>query len=547
MAKNSILSIYIGLDSAFDATANGTHFSNTISTTIVPSATSNSTITGGRSNNDANNNRSNNNRSNNNSANSNNPNNNKPQLERKLLEQNLTIKKDAKVTAINVNFTTTGFADVFSKAIAENLNAGAGKVMAILGNVLEGVKVERTIPQGFFSVKELRGIEYVGYIIEKEVLIRGLGIWKKIDEYKILGASNQTFLDSRVVYGEIYRYRIKSIFRTTKKIVQKETIASDEILSNKISAEVDKNLDSFLKSNLLSSLNSLKPNIEVLLFDNYFAAYDGKQVRVYQKVAGTDNTVLFGQASVSNSQNERRNQDSHIQISQVKKVKETITYKSVYYESIISREWTYVETYENTPPPAPECLKINPNTLSNQIFISWLKPSNSQRDISAFRIYRRENLGEAWNLIKEVGELDINGDGIPDRTSIINNSPNMYIDKDVVLNKKYIYALTSVDIHNIESFLSVQIQAGLNPNFAVEKEEINLKWISGGGAKLDEVSFVYKKFLDRDEQLVAKSNIKITPNSHLKDAVKNFIIKVKSLDTHEVKEYVLRLINTKIG
>jgi hypothetical protein len=93
-----------------------------------------------------------------------------------------------------------------------------------LASSLADIKVERKISQGFYSVKELRGIEYVGYIIEKEVLIRGTEKWKKIDEYRIIGADVDTYLDSRVIYGEMYRYRIKSVIRSTKKEVTVHTL-----------------------------------------------------------------------------------------------------------------------------------------------------------------------------------------------------------------------------------------------------------------------------------------------------------------------------------
>lgn len=63
------------------------------------------------------------------------------------------------------------------------------------------------------------------------------------------------------------------------------------------------------------------------------------------------------------------------------------------------------------------------------------------------------------------------------------------------------------------------------------------------GAKLDEVIFVFKKFLNRPEQIIAKNNIIITPHSHFGESSKKFIIKVKSLDTHRVSEYVVNIVN----
>lgn len=150
-----------------------------------------------------------------------------------------------------------------------------------------------------------------------------------------------------------------------------------------------------------------------------------------------------------------------------------------------SKDWTYVDIYENEPPPPPTSIHVQPQTLNKKIFISWLKPSNSQRDIKSYRIWRRNALGQPWTLLKEILELDINSDGYLDVNTnsafyvrSTKNLKNFFIDANVSMGNKYIYALTCVDIHGIQSFMSTQIQAELNPKFNIEKQERAVKWIS---------------------------------------------------------------------
>ncbi len=208
-------------------------------------------------------------------------------------------------------------------------------------------------------------------------------------------------------------------------------------------------------------------------------------------------------------------------------------YKSFYYESYPSNNWIYIDATEDVPPPPPESISIVPCTPKRQIMITWLMPPNSQRDIGGpqggFRLYRRERIGQRWRLL-----------------GIFKENENIYIDKQVRVNRKYIYALTSVDAHGFESFLSTQIQAQLNPNFELEQKEKLLKWISGSGVKPKEKDVVLKKFAERPPPIIAKRSLFIQPTREFNDVSKNLVIKVTSLDTHEQKEFKIDLRNINI-
>lgn len=469
-----------------------------------------------------------------------------------------TLHYTSPASSIRATFPNRSFSEVFLNSAITQLSGAQRTSLGVLADVVSDIKLTRDMPAGFDSIKELAGAQYVGYIIDKERLNRKTGEWIRTDEYRLIGAESNTFLDSRVAYGEIYRYRLKTVVRVTKREIVTETVKNNSLqnaetlIKQRLNEEIAKNKEFFLNANSIinKGLNpkakAQKP-IEIKLFADFVARFSNDKIEIFQTTAPTSTNSRTAQNSkITHLNILGRSFNVYLPIINTTITTQREVYKSHYYESLPSLDWTYVDIYEDVPPPPPEAIKITPNTLSNQILISWLKPSNSQRDIQAYRLYRRNAFTQPWTLLKEVKELDVNSDGIPDGPVVLANSSNLYIDKNISLNQSYIYAISCVDIHGIESFLSIQVQAQLNSNFALEKEEKPLKWISGSGAKLNETDFVYKKFLNRTEQIVAKKNIRISPNTKFNETRRDFLIKVKSLDTHQVKEYKLTIINEKV-
>lgn len=402
-------------------------------------------------------------------------------------------------------------------------------------------------PKWFESLPEFVGVEYVGYGIDKERLNRATKQWERIEQYRVAGADFNTFLDTRVAYGELYRYRIKTILRFTKKEVSQIRIFNNpedfqKLISRRLQEAINNNSELFTNADVFTGIEG---EMIVPLFGDYKAKFSGDKIEIFkqntpQVLPSRKKSVISADFSYNG-----KNFKVTVPIANTTTLIQDVRYKSYYYESYPSKKWTYVDAFETTPPPPPESINIFPNSLNKKIIISWLRPSNSQRDIAEYRLYRRSSVGEKWNLVYNIKELDVNSDGIPDANVLRQNSSNYYEDNDVTFGEKYIYALTCVDIHGIESFLSAQIQAELNANFKLEKEEKLLKWISGSGARLDQVNFIYKKFLKRNEKLIAKKNFAITVNTKFQETNKNFIIRVTSLDTHDKKEYKLTLNNVK--
>jgi hypothetical protein len=458
---------------------------------------------------------------------------------------------------VNIVFPNKSFSKIILSSSISDMSGTSLNSLSLFAQSLSDISIDRSEPTTFNSIQELQGIEYVGYIIDKERLNRNTSEWVRIDEYRIIGADADSFIDTRVAFGECYRYRISSILRFTQQIVTTSSIVNTAIhnlpMNNQknILEAINNNQQIFNSSSLftshgISNKNVPKNNYIFNLDKNTYAKITNDQIQIFQSgtniapsgrssknIKITDPKILTDNANVRSPQNG-------------KLTTTTVTYQSSYYQSLVSKNWTYVDVVENVLPNAPQGVKIVPNTLKNTITLYWLAPEDDQRDIKSYRIYRREKIGDPWNRIAEINDIDIGNLGTPDFNVIKNNIANLFVDKNVNVNKSYIYAMTSYTVHGIESFLSTQIGCQLNPKFKLEMQEKPLTFVSGEGAALNELNFVYKKFTTVDEQLIAKNSVTITPNTHFKDVSKDFLLRFTSLDNHAKLEYVLTIQNNKI-
>ena len=339
---------------------------------------------------------------------------------------------------VNTTFSHEGFSALFSNANNLSLSVPNPGIFSLIARALPSISQEIHEPITVPSIPELVGIEYLGYVIEKERFDPNTRDWIKIDEYRLIGTNSNTFRDTRIAYGFTYRYRMKTVLKLT---VKKEVPSLD---------------------------GSPDLNFE------------------------------------------------HV---------------SLYFESYPRKKWTIVDVLETLPPPYPQTIKVVADSLKRQVTIFWLKPpSRAAGDIKFYNVYKRNEVGQAWYPV----------------ASNLREKDTLFIDRNVGFNTKYIYAITTVDVHGTESFLSAQLSAELNSNIAIEKKEKDIKWVSGGGARVDEPYLVLKKFNERKEKIVAMNTLSIRPNTKFKEQTKDFIIKVKSLDTHEEYELKVTLKNSDI-
>ena len=334
---------------------------------------------------------------------------------------------------ILVNFTPTGLA----KIVSQNMDTifANKEELRFVANALRDIKIKSEEPIGFKSIPELVGLDYMGYIIEKERLDDTTNKWIKIDEYKIIGPDANIFKDTRLAFGNTYRYRIRSVSRYT---VKKRSLG-----------------------------------------------FFGSPSRDY--------------------------------------------YTSFYYEGRNS-DWFYMDTQDSVLPKYPEAIDIMVNSYEKLIRINWLKPLDRENLIVSYNVYRREKIGDRW-----------------EKLAILDKKDNLFTDTKIEVGKKYIYCLSSNNLHGFESFLSLQIQVELNGNIKIEKKEKPLVFISGPGLKPSEIFDTIKSFTRRVENIIARKNISISPAKELDEDEKILLLKIKSLDTHETQELRVVLKNLNIG
>jgi len=131
---------------------------------------------------------------------------------------------------------------------------------------------------------------------------------------------------------------------------------------------------------------------------------------------------------------------------------------------------TISSAVDTTPPPPPQDLSFN---LTNQgLEISWSLPFNTQRDISKFRVFKRNNKNEPFTLLKQIDFGGIREKNIP---SFLNETPTNVDGRPIMKTfctdgtfnetSSTIYAVTCVDVHDLTSNYSEQIRVKINPVF----------------------------------------------------------------------------------
>jgi hypothetical protein len=452
-----------------------------------------------------------------------------------------------------VNFSLTGFAKTFRSDNSLSPFTPERTALIKFSHFLANQKISVENPTTFVTVPEFRGLDYVGYIIEKERLNKVNGTWDRIEEFRIIGSSAVSYKDSRVAYGEVYRYRIRSILKhttykqsssaTNNEIVQeliyiseqqiRESLELNSYLFNRLTAD---GASAFGKGSTPTIPVKLGSNISVKLdpnnppkfrFDLKDVEQQKKLISLYGYMDELQTTLasagVFSDQALATVKNKFK--ELGVDVPEQPKV-----YASEYLVSYPSRNWQYVTITEKVLPPPPSTIKVVPCSPKKSIMLYWIAPVNDQRDLASFNLYRRTKVGEAWTLLWKDFPLN----------------KIMYTDTDVEFGKKYIYALTTRDKHGYESFLSSQIQAELNSSFEFEKIENPLYWISGPGVRPEEINMIFKKFYDEPEQLIAKEKIKITASKTYDEDDTKLIIKLKSLDTHETQELVVYLNNKNV-
>lgn len=153
---------------------------------------------------------------------------------------------------------------------------------------------------------------------------------------------------------------------------------------------------------------------------------------------------------------------------------------------IASRPSTFssVLTEEYIPPPPPADLNFRWDYQRAALQVEWNFPTNPQRDIKKWQVFRRKSINEPFSLI---AQLDFDDSVIKtpptetvDRSLIkLSKSPiTFFIDPDFNKDSDYIYAVCSCDAHGMTSNYSMQFRIG----FDRIKNKLKKTLISASGA-----------------------------------------------------------------
>lgn len=139
-----------------------------------------------------------------------------------------------------------------------------------------------------------------------------------------------------------------------------------------------------------------------------------------------------------------------------------------------------VACLERIPPPPPRNLRFNYNFFDNCLDLFWEEPSNPQRDVMRYQVFRRASLREPFTL---VGELDF--DYSTSRVVPLEKAPankkfrvsgprSIFKDTKFKRSDRFIYALASVDARGLTSGYSEQIEV----SFDRYENKLRKRWIS---------------------------------------------------------------------
>ena len=144
----------------------------------------------------------------------------------------------------------------------------------------------------------------------------------------------------------------------------------------------------------------------------------------------------------------------------------------------------YISCYEKTAPRPPEALFIRRGVNAKGIMVQWQFPSNPQRDIKKFQVFRRKNIEEPFYLIAEIDFNDADPvvpsqENIAEKLIVKTEYPQTaFNDYEFRREDTYIYAVCSIDAHGYSSVLSAQMEASID----YFSNKIKIRTISPAGA-----------------------------------------------------------------
>ena len=206
----------------------------------------------------------------------------------------------------------------------------------------------------------------------------------------------------------------------------------------------------------------------------------------------------------------------------------------------------YVNCIEEIPPDPPSDFTITWDFKYNAPFLFWNFPINPQKDIVKFQVFRRFNLLEPFQLIKEYdfdkSAIKYDSGESPDVALVekVESSKKSFRDFSLSLNDEPIYAITAVDAHGMSSNYSRQIKI----KYDARKNILRSQSISEEGApkaypniKIDEPLF------DDNFSTSSKEKLIIYFNPDYYNVYNDLGDNLDVLVSKEAGEYYVNLLN----
>ena len=128
----------------------------------------------------------------------------------------------------------------------------------------------------------------------------------------------------------------------------------------------------------------------------------------------------------------------------------------------------YVTCFDRIAPRPPEALFVSRGESGSGLILEWQFPSNPQRDIKKFQVFRRKSIDEPFFLLREIDFNDANPKVKSPETieesliEYVSYGKTLYQDFTFETQDKYIYAVCSVDAHGFSSTYSAQVEVSMD-------------------------------------------------------------------------------------
>lgn len=171
--------------------------------------------------------------------------------------------------------------------------------------------------------------------------------------------------------------------------------------------------------------------------------------------------------------------------------------------------WDYERVNMLTADPDPVTGKPIPGTgRPGSLLVHWTFPTNSQRDIKKFQVFRRSSIDEPFELVKmydfDDSEIKLPYLETPDPGLVetLRSPCSFFFDDDFRRDSRFMYTLAAIDAHGFTSNYSAQFEVW----FDIFKNRLEKRLVSHAGAPKSYPNLYLEKELFTDTIRVSGKN-----------------------------------------